>query len=403
MNLNPFAMDIAAFSPSMEVAPSVKYRTSARKRKAVETYAVNDSQSADDSRGHASKRTKPTPGTLPGKVAPRKLQLPNRKSSTASKAKKTKVVDPPGTGQSKPPDKAKARSRKKAANDGEEKRLKKYSNSPLPHEYAISLYFVNNPVYSFKPKMPQSVQETLFRATTQRMFVVNRDRHANEDCPHGLLDCPKETVDLAGTTGNIYTVTIEHLPSCTCPNFIKGNSQCKHILYVLVKVLKAHDHLQYQAAFLTSELREIFDHAGPLPTETVSSEDKDGKRKSVDGECPICVEDLEANDEQIVWCQAACGNNLHKACFDQWAASKRGAPVTCPYCRTNWQDAIDTNELKHVSKNATVGRDGYVNIAQQLGISGKRDYSTYHPFWVRREHRAGRINDDEAEEHYYYD
>jgi hypothetical protein len=29
--------------------------------------------------------------------------------------------------------------------------------------------------------------------------------------------------------------------------------------------------------------------------------------------------------------------------------------------------------------------DGYLNVAGQLGLSGERDYSTYHPFWVRRE------------------
>lgn len=80
---------------------------------------------------------------------------------------------------------------------------------------------------------------------------------------------------------------------------------------------------------------------------------------------------------------SACGNNLHKTCFDQWAASKRGngATVTCPFCRTPWQ-ASDISELaKYVTGTASatgpkVNADGYVNIAQELGISGKRDYSS---------------------------
>lgn len=41
------------------------------------------------------------------------------------------------------------------------------------------------------------------------------------------------------------------------------------------------------------------------------------------------------DDEEIVWCRAACGNNVHKACFDQWARTKMGH-VTCPFCRTPW-------------------------------------------------------------------
>ena len=104
-------------------------------------------------------------------------------------------------------------------------------------------------------------------------------------------DDPEEQVDIAGTTGNIYTVIIGKEPSCTCPDARKGN-QCKHIVYVrdifdsipnpksfavvihppkativiktyvnltemahhqvLYNVLKAPEHLQYQLALLSS-------------------------------------------------------------------------------------------------------------------------------------------------------
>lgn len=239
------------------------------------------------------------------------------------------------------------------------------------------------------------------RATTQRMYILERKRHSNPDCPHSTPDCPIEVVDLAGTTGNIYTVTISHIPTCSCPNFAKGNPQCKHILYVLVKVLKAPDPLHYQLAFLTSELHRIFDNAGPLPTDTASAQDTDGKRKPIEGDCPICVEELNPDTENIVWCSAACGNNLHKACFDQWAASKSNKKVTCPYCRTPWESTVDAQALKNVDRddNATRNADGYVNIAGQLGLSGQRDYSTYHGYWVRREVKARRVTREEAGEH----
>jgi hypothetical protein len=40
-----------------------------------------------------------------------------------------------------------------------------------------------------------------------------------------------------------------------------------------------------------------------------------------------------------VWCKSSCGNNMHKQCFDKWAAAKRGngQPVTCVYCRAVWK------------------------------------------------------------------
>jgi len=60
------------------------------------------------------------------------------------------------------------------------------------------------------------------------MFVIDRTRG-------GTDDIPEETIDMAGTTGNIYSITIGKLPGCTCPDAQKGN-QCKHIVYVSSQV-----------------------------------------------------------------------------------------------------------------------------------------------------------------------
>lgn len=61
------------------------------------------------------------------------------------------------------------------------------------------------------------------------MFVVDRDRG-------GTDEAPEETIEMAGTTGNIYRVNISLVPSCTCPDHKKGN-QCKHIVYVYAVLL----------------------------------------------------------------------------------------------------------------------------------------------------------------------
>ena len=76
----------------------------------------------------------------------------------------------------------------------------------------------------FRKKAPLSYLEKLERATSQRMFVIDRSRG-------GTDDVPEETIDMAGTTGNIYSITISQVPKCTCPDNQKGN-QCKHIVYV---------------------------------------------------------------------------------------------------------------------------------------------------------------------------
>lgn len=105
-----------------------------------------------------------------------------------------------------PESKPKRRRKKKADDEGdapEEKRLKR-----------------------FRAKAPVSYMERLQRVTSQRMFLIDRERAVGEDG-----ECPEEKFDIAGSTGNIYQVTICRVPRCTCPDAAKGN-QCKHIIYV---------------------------------------------------------------------------------------------------------------------------------------------------------------------------
>ncbi|MCJ1380512.1 hypothetical protein MMC17_003620 [Xylographa soralifera] len=218
----------------------------------------------------------------------------------------------------------------------------------------------------FRKHPPQSYLEKLNRALEQRMFVLGRERKGTEEAP-------EETIEMAGSTGNIYNVSINKLPSCTCPDNRKGN-QCKHIVYVLHNVLKAPEELQYQLAFLSSELRDIFSRAPVSPSSQDSAKEADpdhpSNRKAIDGDCPICFTELDAEDKSIVFCRAACGNNLHRECFEQWARSQAGKTVTCVYCRTPWQG--DQTSIKNVKGKREINDEGYVNIATELGLSGTR-------------------------------
>lgn len=46
------------------------------------------------------------------------------------------------------------------------------------------------------------------------------------------------TCQVIGTTGNLYVVNLNGIPSCTCLDYEKNYNKCKHILYVLHKLLK---------------------------------------------------------------------------------------------------------------------------------------------------------------------
>ena len=228
---------------------------------------------------------------------------------------------------------------------------------------------------TFRAKAPQSFLQKLERATSQRMIVIGRTRSGEGQDLH-------EDIDIVGTTGNIYTVSIGRLPSCTCPDHGKGN-ECKHKVYALGTVLRAPYELQYQRAFLTAEVQEILANAPPIPDKTGdAAEDNDGKRKPIEGECPICYMEFDPDNNALVWCKAACGNNMHKDCFEQWAASQRGQEVKCVYCRTPWE--MDKGDLDAIKKGGVESGDGYVNVAEQFGLSRARDYTSYHQPWVRR-------------------
>ncbi|KAI1407906.1 hypothetical protein F5Y13DRAFT_194894 [Hypoxylon sp. FL1857] len=233
----------------------------------------------------------------------------------------------------------------------------------------------------FRARPPQNFSVIYERATSQRFYVLGRTRG-------GAAHCPEESVELTGSTGNIYVVHIARQPTCTCPHAQNGN-QCKHVIYVMSRVLRARFDLVYQLALLTTELQEIFNNAPPIETgDDSDAPGHDKNRKSLEGDCPICFMPFEAA-EATVYCRATCGQNSHKECFEMWAATKRksaGDQVTCPMCRTPWQG--DDDMVKKIQNNGIIGSDGYVNVADQLGISGERDHSTYY-YGPRRGARSG--------------
>lgn len=141
-------------------------------------------------------------------------------------------------------------------------------------------------------------------------------------------------------------------------------------------------------------------HPSKVPNQACADQsggDKDKDCKAVDGDCPICFEEMEAGPgkEGLVWCKAACGQNIHSECFNMWATTKRqggdigAGKVTCPYCRSDWEFDHDAVNIANI-KRGVPNEEGYVNVADQLGISTQRDYSSYSRFWSGHPEHYGR-------------
>jgi len=254
-------------------------------------------------------------------------------------------------------------------------------------------------VKRYRSKPTIGILQRIDRAKTQRLYLVERSDVIHNES----LSC--EFVIL-GSTGNVYTVQICQIPSCTCPDHAKGNL-CKHILFVLLKVvgLDSRSPLIYQAALLKSELQEVFSllssrrvGGSVMANEKVKKSyaslksggdgDDDGddamdddlkvKRKSLeaDSDCPICFDPLvmdgQSNICKLAFCRATCGTNFHADCIKKWL-KQLGRNATCPNCRQPWEEETTKTE-----------QEEYTNLGSLQGLSKRRDYSTYSSFYKRR-------------------
>ncbi|KAK7694044.1 hypothetical protein QCA50_003620 [Cerrena zonata] len=239
----------------------------------------------------------------------------------------------------------------------------------------------------FKKKCPQAIRERAERVATQRMYMIDRSRNGDE---------LKETFSVLGSTGNVYSVKVDKLPSCNCPDALKGN-HCKHILFIFLKVLQVTQAsgYWYQKALLTAELEEVFANAPPAPGFAVNARVQEAYAKATgkrvasssqgvkkrmpekDTDCPVCYEGMfGAPEKTLVFCES-CGNALHKDCFQQWAKATRGK-ANCVFCRAPWSSQPATPSAGSSRASGVATSEGYVNLAGIAGVSPVRDTSSYY-------------------------
>jgi hypothetical protein len=241
------------------------------------------------------------------------------------------------------------------------------------------------------------IKQRIDRARTQRLYLVQRS-----DISSSSNGSKCEFVVL-GSTGNVYDVNIAQVPRCSCPDHGKGNL-CKHILFIMLKVigLPSSSPLVYQAAYLQSELEEIFTNlrsrrVGGIVMVNASVTSafaslQSGKAVVVpessvggvarrcltagDSDCPICFDATNVGlMSSLTYCRAACGTNFHAACIQTWLDQKmRQKDKTCPNCRQPWQGAAKSGKKGQIRPTYD---EGYANLGSLQGQSPHRDTSTY--------------------------
>lgn len=178
------------------------------------------------------------------------------------------------------------------------------------------------------------------RGLTQNLYLINFDEQKGVS---------KKNFSVLGSTGNVYTVTIQDIPTCTCPDYTMRHQRCKHIYFILLKVMLINVATVDKLVYSNAELSNMFDNMQKIAATLYIPEDKQKEYnilgamnaaqnllvpiKNEDDVCPICLDDIK-NGEPYDYCKYACGNPVHNQCFAMWTKNQKNS--TCILCRSKW-------------------------------------------------------------------
>ncbi len=146
-----------------------------------------------------------------------------------------------------------------------------------------------------------------------------------------------------GSTGNVYHVKIDTGCECTCPDFAQRGTRCKHIYFVLIKIMKVIEQNQDKMNFSKEDLLCMFNNIPKITNNFMVNNDlrhlyeqKKGTGVVVQRDtkdiCAICLDDLE-NGLELDYCKYSCGNSVHKECHKMWASHHSNQ---CVFCKSDW-------------------------------------------------------------------
>jgi hypothetical protein len=224
------------------------------------------------------------------------------------------------------------------------------------------------------------------RAQRQRLFYIN-NKILEEDAGVDFT--------VVGSTGNIYNViSLEKKWSCNCIDYKNRKAPCKHIYFVLLKVLKFAERDVMSSSPNSStigssrvieklRMSNSVDEGTRLfnsrliqqRLEDLSRQGNDktnSKKRTVsqrelseDNTCVICFDDM-LQSENLTYCQYSCGKSVHQACFAVWV--KTAKQKICCYCRSSMEPppppSSPSLNRSLFSKNASgKNENNYINVS----------------------------------------
>lgn len=157
------------------------------------------------------------------------------------------------------------------------------------------------------------------RAMAQRIYLTGRPA--------------RDQFAVAGLTSNYLVYMNNHTYEtcahfCSCPDFTNRHQACKHIFFVLFRVLGIPQDAWLRDPTMRVDLdRPVLEQkaaaddppAGPRPLETP------------DAECVVCFERFADTAQEPNTTCASCRHTFHASCVDVWRTHTR--KTTCPMCQ----------------------------------------------------------------------
>ena len=198
------------------------------------------------------------------------------------------------------------------------------------------------------------------RCYTDNIYLI-------ESVPPDPEDDTERTYVIMGHSGHVYNVTISHRPKCTCPDFYLRGNRCKHIYFVLIRIMNIDNVTDKY--YSDDDLTDMFRNIPPIAqnlmykgSDVEINEGKEVEQKFEEGDiCPICLDPLE-NGKELDFCRYSCGKTIHSKCFSMWVKSKGSI---CVFCRAQWYNAnASSKNHKKVSMHP-IGINNNINNEEQ--------------------------------------
>lgn len=172
------------------------------------------------------------------------------------------------------------------------------------------------------------IRSRLERALSQRLYLINAVKNSEIDW----------NFEIEGSTGNNYNVNISKNMTCSCQDFKTRKLICKHIYFIIARVLKSSHIINEIGAepnicifSLKVSINVNFSELNPR-FKYNEYKSKYSELEIKPEFCPICYENY--SDEEITVKCKDCSYFFHNDCINTWL--KKATRCNCPMCRGLW-------------------------------------------------------------------